>query len=114
MKNLLLLSLLLFGFNAFAQESTTSKKTPILSYKCNDSTSLSKDKTILKLFGDATIKTDALEITHADKIVFDSKTNEMIVTGKFEYRMRGALNIKNSSRNNTLRYKIGEDTAYID
>lgn len=68
----------------------------------------------MQLFGDASFKTELLEITHADKIVFDSKKNEMVVTGKFEYNMRGALNIKDGSKNKTLRYKIGEDTAYID
>ena len=113
MKNLLLLSALFLSFNAFAQENKLSKKRPTCSYSCNDSTKFSKDKTVLQLFGNARFETDVLEITHADKILFDSKTNEIVVTGKFKYAMNGAVQIASGAESKTLRYKIGETTAYI-
>lgn len=114
MKNLIFLFAIFFGLKVFGQETKPLKKTPIIFYQANDSTSLSKDKTVLQLFGNATIKTAALEITHADKIVFNSETNEMIVTGKFDYLMRGALIVKDVSKDKTLRYRIGDDTVYIN
>lgn len=110
----MVLPLIIFGLSAFSQENKEIKKAPLFTYKCLDSVLTNKDKSVVQLFGDANFKTDLLEITHADKIVFNNTTKEVFVIGKFDFLMDGKIRVKDGSKNKTLRYKIGDHTAYIE
>lgn len=114
MKNLAFLIFLLFSLCAFGQGNTEAKKAPFFTYNCVDSVSINKDKSIIQLFGDASFKTDLLEVTHADKIVFNNATKEVLVSSKFDYITKCALNLNDGSKSKTLRYKIGDDAVYLD
>jgi hypothetical protein len=50
----------------------------------------------------------------AEEIVFNQATKELIVTGWKNYFFDGAIEIKNTAKMETLRFKVGEKIAYIE
>ena len=113
MKKLLFLAALFFGGNAIAQKAQPSVEANLPSYSCQDSMRLNKEKTIVELFGKAYFKTTSLEVKNADKIVFNSITKDVLVLGNFDLVMFESIKGIPGGDNKTLKFKLGESTAYV-
>ena len=113
MRYLFLLVSIFFGFSAVAQSPQKLIDPNLPFYTCQDSVKLNKEKTTVELFGKVSFKTNSLEIKNADKIVFNNLTKVILVTGKFDYVMSGVINVIPGGEKKTLKYRLGETTAYI-
>ena len=110
MKNLLFTLALTIGLSVFAQENTE-----IINPKFScDAMVVNKETNTTAFIGNANFKTDIIEVTNADKIVFNKETNEIIVTGLKQYNMVGSIQVIKDSPKNTLRYTLGERIAYVE
>jgi hypothetical protein len=53
-------------------------------------------------------------LEHAEKIILNNITNEIIVSGMGEFTIDGAIQISENSQNKIMKYKIGERIAYVE
>ena len=111
MKKLFIISALIIGINSFAQE----KKDDIITYKSDTLTIMNTDKGILTLYGNAALKTSVFEFINADKIVINTITKEVIVSGNYTIKTHGGtIQSAGYTEKNILKYKIGENIVYVE
>lgn len=113
MKKLVLAFTLIIGLHAFSQEKNDNNNK--LSYKSEGFTEFNTDKSILTLTGNAELKTSVFEFVNADKIVINTITKEVVVSGNYTVKMNdGTIQQATNIKKNILKYKIGENIAYME
>lgn len=108
MKKILLSTALVFSVAAFAQD--TKNKEPQFESK---SLTVSDDKKHLAFEKDVSYSDGKLTVEHADSIVFDTESKEIFITGSCQYTFYGAVNILKNGDKKQIKYKIGDDTLYV-
>lgn len=109
MKKILLTTALVFSAAAYAQDATNNKP----QFESNSLT-VSDDKKQMTFETDASYADDKLTVEHADSIVFDTERKELIITGGCQYTFYGAVNISKNNGKEQVKYKIGDDTLYVE
>ena len=73
------------------------------------------DQTQLTTFtGKVSFKTDKLQCSDAEKVVYDNKAKKLVIYGLGSFVFDGKVTVKeSSSKDNTVEYTLGEDTVYI-
>ena len=99
--------ILAFGMNSYSQNELT--------YSCDEMIKQNLEKETITLIGNANLKTSVFEFENADKIVLNKKTQEIFVIGSYKVNLNGGIiTQKPNSEKKWLRYKIGENVAYIE
>ena len=69
----------------------------------------------MEIIGDVKYKDDFIEFSRAQKVVFDMKTKEMIITGVGGLTFYGIVELKQERPfKGVMRYKIGDKTAFLE
>jgi len=113
MKKLIFVFALLIVFSSFADENVSEKNSNEIEFKC-DVVNVDTDNNILNLCGNASFKTDIIDLKYADKIVFNQTTKEIIATNVGEFNFNGSIQIIDQAEYKTMRYTIGERIAYLE
>ncbi|WP_289046163.1 hypothetical protein [uncultured Olleya sp.] len=101
------------AMNSYAQEEIKNQNE--LTYSADELVKLDSDKKTITLIGNANLKTSVFEFVNAKKIVIDKKTQEVLVFGAFKVNLNGAtISQKPELKKHQLRYKIGENIAYLE
>lgn len=122
MKKLLFLTALSISLAAYSQETETVKAVAVTSETIetqNDSykvrskqMTIDKNKNTIEYREDVVFITDIITL-EADKVVFNTKTKEIITTG--EFRFKGVpLQFETNTKPTILRYKLGDTVAYLE
>ncbi len=123
MKQLLLPALLAFGFCSFAQENQliTSETVKVEGdYYTAEAQKLTydPDERITELTGDADFSATFINITNADRIVFDENTKEVVAYGNCKVDLLVPLTMTSRTGPGKgqakIRYKLGDDKAYLE
>ncbi len=122
MKKLLIPALLAFGFCSFAQENqpTLSETVKVeADYYTAEAQKMTydPDKQITELTGNVHFVTNAIEINNADKVTFNEETKEVIGYGNLKWDMKIPITVsrkKSETRQGIIRYKLGDDKAYLE
>lgn len=123
MKKLLLLAMLAAGCSLHAQTTVTSNDVIAESdnpkYKVRaDVVNFDNNTKLVEYTGDVNFVTEGVEITDADKLVFNSTTKEIVATGNLNMKLSAPISIVNNSKLDTehksVRYKLGDDKAYLE
>jgi lipopolysaccharide assembly outer membrane protein LptD (OstA) len=115
MKKLFITASLIFAFSmsSYAQEEVKNEKE--LTYSADELLKLDSDKEIITLIGNANLKTSVFEFENADKIILNKKTQEIFVIGAYKVNLNGGtITQKPNLEKKWLRYKIGENIAYVE
>jgi len=108
------LSLILaIGMNCYSQNEVKPENE--LTYSCDEMIKQNLEEETITLIGNANLKTSVFEFEDADKIVFNKKTKEIFVIGGYKvYLNGGIITQKPIPEKKWLRYKIGENVAYVE
>ncbi len=122
MKNIITVIMLLITFGIKAQE--TSSETDITierDYYTADAKSYieDKDENSTVFTGNVNFYTNAIEIKGADKIVFNELTKEILAYGNYKMKLlipitMTRLKTKDENGRGRLRYRLGDDKAYME
>jgi lipopolysaccharide assembly outer membrane protein LptD (OstA) len=86
-----------------------------LTYSADESVKLDADKETITLIGNTHLCTSVFEFEHADKIVINKNSQEIFVIGSFKvYQNGGIIRQAPKKEIKRLRYKIGENIAYVE
>lgn len=111
---LLWISLISLGVYAQEEKPVCKISNEDFSFK-SKSITFDSDAKKMTLNEDASYKDNIIEITGAEQIVLDQASNEILVTGNYDFTIDGAIQfIKRETTAKRLRYKIGEAIAYIE
>jgi hypothetical protein len=118
MRAVVILGLLFLNTQLFAQENIISKENIENQYICNELIVDTEDKQ-LELIGDVHFQTDLLTLNHANKIVFYTETNNIVVYGLMEFEFDGEISFTRSDNakekfKGIMRYKLGDKIAYVE
>ena len=112
MKILSILFALLLSISLFSQDPSDRQIT--------SGVEVSSDRVIqdattneLQLIGNATFVSEELEITNADKIIYNSKTKKVIAEGMISFDFSGAVIVADTKNVSRLVHTLGEDSAYL-
>lgn len=115
MKNTILMTISIFFISlSFAQERQ-EMEFESAKFKCDNIIKIESEKGVTEFNGNVEFKTDLVEFINANRIVYNSKTKEVLVYGtpvKIVFHGSSAEVVKNSKRD-TIKYKIGEKVVYI-
>jgi lipopolysaccharide assembly outer membrane protein LptD (OstA) len=104
---------LAFGMNSYAQNDIKDENE--LTYSCDEMVKQNLEKGTITLVGNANLKTSVFEFLNAETIVINKITKEIIVTGEFKINMNGGtIRREPELKKHHLRYKIGENVAYVE
>ena len=112
-KTAIVFFMLLFTFNTNAQINSFNNSEKNI-FQCQDSITVDSTTNTITLYGYAEFKTDIIEINWGDKIVFDKRINEILVSGSYDVKIDGVVRISNESDTKNLRYKLGDHIAYVE
>jgi lipopolysaccharide assembly outer membrane protein LptD (OstA) len=105
--------ILAFGLNCYSQNEVKSENE--LTYSCDETVKLNKEKETITLVGNANLKTSVFEFLNADEIVINKSTQEIFVFGQFKVNLNGGrISREPELKKKWLRYKIGENIAYME
>lgn len=115
MKNIVFITLAVVFINlGFSQEKQEIEYGDA-KFRCDDIIKINTGKDIIEFSGNVEFKTDLVEFKNADKIVYNNKTKEVIVTGTpvkvFFYGT--SLQATKNSKKKAFKYKIGEKLVYL-
>ncbi len=113
MKTLLIVSFVLITLKGFSQEYTNPKKPDNAKYSAKDSVVTDQRNDMLSLYGDVNFQIDQLSL-QADKVVFDRKNHQVLVTGLKSYTFPYKVRIDKGLKKGILKYKLGDDTVFIE
>ncbi|OYQ44360.1 hypothetical protein CHU92_02435 [Flavobacterium cyanobacteriorum] len=110
------------GFNSYSQTTstiTTENASIQGDYYTAEAGKMvyDQDNKITELTGDVYFVTNAIEINDADKVVFNEETKEITAHGNFTWRMRIPIEVVDTNGAKTrsmMRYKLGDDKAYLE
>ena len=109
------MGLSLASLYATAQEVPKVEKVPQASFQYSGEQVVVNTSTHqTTLLGSVEFKTDLLEIKHADTLLYDQKTDEIVVLGWKEFTFAGALHVTENTTHQRLRYKLGDTIAYLE
>jgi lipopolysaccharide assembly outer membrane protein LptD (OstA) len=114
MRNLFLAATLAFTAGIYAQDIVPEKQGHDPKFTCKDGIVMDYYTKIIVFNEDASFKNDVIAIENADKIVYNTVTKEIIVTGKFNYTFDGAVQVTTPIEKHELRYTIGDAVVYMD
>lgn len=96
----------------YAQESKSqNRQDPEFKSK---SFSINEDTKVMELLDDASFKNKDITIENADKIVYNTETDEIVVSGSYTYSFKGEVIIRSGEEIHELRYKLGDDRLIIN
>ncbi|QXP78750.1 MULTISPECIES: hypothetical protein [Winogradskyella] len=105
--------ILAFGMNCSSQNEVKTENE--FTYSCDEMVKQNLEKETITLIGNANLKTSVFEFENADKIVLNKKTQEIYVIGGYKVHLNGGtITQKPNSEKKWLRYKIGENVAYVE
>ncbi len=113
MKIILFICLLTIAVKGFSQDQNFPKEHDNLKYTAKDSIVTDDRNKILSLYGGATFQVDQFNVK-ADKIVFNQISKEVVVTGLKSYSFPYKVVFTSGVRKGTLKYKLGNDTIFIN
>jgi lipopolysaccharide assembly outer membrane protein LptD (OstA) len=122
MKQLLLPALLAFGFACNAQvdkfilSETVKVEGDYYTAEAQKMT-YDPDAQITELTGNVHFVTNAIEINNADKVTFNEETKEVVGYGNLKWDMKIPITVshnKSLTRQGMIRYKLGDDKAYLE
>lgn len=113
MKTLFSVLLFLITVKGFSQEQINPKKQDNVKYSAKDSIVTDQRNNMLSLYGDVNFQIDQLSL-QADKVVFDRKNHQVLVTGLKSYTFPYKVRIDKGSKKGILKYKLGDDTIFIE
>lgn len=126
MKNLLTTFIafmcLFFGQNSFGQKKSTNELTVSadnvssdneMKFECTKIVYNDKSQ-VTKFLENVSLKTDKVEFTNADKVIYNQVTRKMIIYGCKDFTIDGKIvtQIKKHKKN-VIEYTFGSDIAYI-
>lgn len=127
MKKLLLLALFATSVGLYAQTTgttTVTSKNVIAEsdnpkYKVRaDVVNFDNNTKLVEYTGDVNFVAEGVEITDADKLVYNSTTKEIIATGNLNMKLSAPISVVDNSKLGTeqksVRYKLGDDKAYLE
>jgi lipopolysaccharide export system protein LptA len=126
MKNLLTTFIaffcLTFGQNSFGQSKSTNELTVAVDKVSSDNEMKFECTKIVyndksqetKFLENVSLKTDKVEFTSADKVIYNRVTKKMTIYGCKDFTIDGKIvtQIKKHKKN-VIEYTFGDDTAYI-
>lgn len=127
MRTLLLLAAIFFCSGIYAQEFHLTQEFPgrelpnlpelhnnqlDISFS-GDSSSFDSKSQILELKGNVQFSTSIVEITQADKIVYNRRTKEFTISGFKEIRINGEIQLAEDFGRGTLKFELGNCVAYL-
>ena len=98
--------------SAYAQE-TKSQNGENPEFK-SKSFSINEDTKVMELLDNVSFKYKDITIDNADKIVYNTETDEIIVSGEYTYSFKGEVIIRSGEEIHELRYKLGDDRLFIN
>ena len=105
--------ILAFGMNCYSQNDVKHENELI--YSCDGMAIQNLEKETITLVGNANLKTSVFEFLNADEIVINRFTQEIFVTGSFKINLNGGIISQTPVlKKKWLRYKIGENIAYVE
>lgn len=105
--------ILAVGTSCYAQENVKNEND--LEYSCDESIKEDFEKETITLIGNAYLKTSVFEFLNSDKIVINKVTKEILVIGEMKVNLNsGTINQLPKLEKHRLRYKIGEQVAYLE
>jgi len=113
MKTLLIIFFVLITLKGFSQEYINPKKQDDAKYSAKDSIVTDERNEMLSLYGNVNFQVDQLSL-QADKVVFDRKNHQVLVTGLKSYTFPYKVRIDKGSKKGNLKYKLGDDTVFIE
>lgn len=122
MKNLITALTLFIALCVNAQETSSETNITIeRDYYTADAKSYTEDKdeNSTVFTGNVNFYTNAIEIKGADKIVFNELTREILAYGNYKMKLlipitMTRLKTKDENGRGRLRYRLGDDKAYIE
>ena len=97
----------------FSQDYINPKKQDDAKYSAKDSIVTDERNETLSLYGNVNFQVDQLSL-QADKVVFDRKNHQVLVTGLKSYTFPYKVRIDKGSKKGNLKYKLGDDTVFIE
>jgi lipopolysaccharide export system protein LptA len=113
MKQVIFVLGLFLSLNSFAQEREVNVTQPAPEFK-SDQMIFNSETNTLELIGNVKFKTDIIELVNADKIVFNRTTKEIEVTGLRDFSIDGVIQVKDNTKKRRLKYRIGDNIAYVE
>lgn len=113
MKLLLITCFVLITVQGFSQEYNNPKKQDNAKYSAKDSIVRDERNDMLSLYGDVNFQVDQLSLK-ANKVIFDRKNHQVLVTGLKSYTFPYKVQVDKASKKGILRYKLGDDTVFIE
>ncbi|MBF8151509.1 hypothetical protein ITJ86_16520 [Winogradskyella sp. F6397] len=105
--------ILAIGMNCYSQNQVNPENE--LTYSCDEMVKQNPENETITLIGNANLKTSVFEFENADKIVLNKKTKEIFVIGGYKVHLNGGtITQQPKSEKKWLRYKIGENVAYVE
>lgn len=126
MKKLLLLALLTATTGIYAQTITgrnTITSTNVIAetadYKVRSEKLIIDNETqLVEYTGNVDFTAEGIKIEGADKIVFDSLSKELIASGNLNMKLSAPISVVDNSKlgkeHKSIRYKLGDDKAYLE
>jgi len=110
MKKILTYVLLLFIGVISAQ---TNEKNSDPEYKA-EKIIYSEDSNTIHLLGNVNFETEFLKFENAEEVVWNRKSNEIIVRGIKDFEIDGSVLFSDNTDSQTLRYKLGSKIARFE
>ncbi len=86
-----------------------------LSYTSSSTFEFDKVNDRIIMTGDLTLSTGLLQFLNAEKIIYDKAKNEIVATSFKSFTFNGSIQIaSNAECPKVLRYKLGEQIAYLE
>lgn len=113
MRTIIIVLSILFSTGMFAQKTPISLNDSGIVFS-GDTRTMSTDKQVLELRGNASFSTSIVEIEKADKIVYDKKTKTFTISGFRELRIHGQVQLAEDLGPTTLKIDLGDNrVAYL-
>lgn len=122
MKSITTAIMLLIALSINAQDTATENNITVeRDYYTADAKSYTenKDENSTEFTGNVNFYTNAIEIKGADKIVFNELTREILAYGNYKMKLlipitMTRLKSKDENGRSRLRYRLGDDKAYME
>lgn len=80
----------------------------------SNSVSINEKSNIFTYSGNVSFNDNVMEVKNANKIVYNAKSKELIITGAENFTFDGEIEVSEVVKVTTIRYKMGERVAYVE